>query len=106
MGGAKTKFSNGDTITVGEGLSIGESTTLEVSGTSSEGTVDTKTYTYTMAEKPKNDIVIKAKSSKWTSAPNIYVYENSTAETTIGPAWPGTAMTKEGDWYVYRYETE
>ncbi|MFQ7001842.1 MAG: MucBP domain-containing protein, partial [Clostridium sp.] len=103
-GGAKTKFSNGDTITVGEGLSIGESTTLEVSGTSSEGTVDTKTYTYTMAEKPKNDIVIKAKSSKWTSAPNIYVYENSTAETTIGPAWPGTAMTKEGDWYVYRYE--
>ena len=103
-GGAKTKFSNGDTITVGEGLSIGESTILEVSGTSSEGTVDTKTYTYTMAEKPKNDIVIKAKSSKWTSAPNIYVYENSTAETTIGPAWPGTAMTKEGDWYVYRYE--
>ncbi len=57
-----------------------------------------------MAEKPKNDIVIKAKSSKWSSAPNIYVYENSTAETTIGPAWPGTTMTKEGDWYVYRYE--
>jgi len=103
-GGAKTKFSNGDTITVGEGLSVGESTTLEVSGTSSEGTVDTKTYTYTMAEKPKNDIVIKAKSSKWSSAPNIYVYENSTTATTIGPAWPGTAMTKEGDWYVYRYE--
>ena len=103
-GGAKTQFSNGDTITVGAGLAIGEKTVLEVSGTSSEGAVDTKTYTYTMAEKPKNDILIRAKSSKWTSAPNIYVYENTTEEKTITPAWPGTPMTQEGEWYVYRYE--
>ena len=107
-GGAKKAFTNGDKITVGSGLSIGESDTLVVSGTSSDGeTVETKTYIYTMAEKPSNNILIKAKSSKWTSAPNIYVYTNDSAETQLTGAWPGQAMTLGSDgYYTYEYEPD
>ena len=105
-GGAKKAFTNGDKITVGAGLSIGETATLVVSGTSSDGEeVETKTYVYTMAEKPSNNILIKAKSSKWTTAPNIYVYTSDSSETQLTGAWPGQAMTLGSDgYYTFEYE--
>lgn len=59
-------------------------------------------YEYTKNE-VSDTLIVHAKNDSWTTAPNIYVYsgEGSSAVQYAG-AWPGTAMTAEGDgWYTF-----
>ena len=102
-GGKAVSFENGEKITIGSELAIGESTTITVNGKDTNGnTLESKTATYTRIAEP-DGIKVHVKNDSWSGTPNIYVYTGSgTTAQKIEGAWPGKAMTAEGDgWYVY-----
>lgn len=108
--GEYQNYESGQVVTIGEGVNVGESTTVTVKGTDADGnTVGPKTETYTKVEAP-DGYKIHVKNSSWTSAPNAYVYtgDGSTAVQLTG-AWPGKAMTADEEnpgWYTLEIEDE
>lgn len=104
--GEKVAFSAGDTIEIGGGDPTGTIYTIVVGGTSEEGEeLSEKTYTYSKEEKPEYTFYLRTKASDYGFTPYIYLYGTDAAQTAYTGKWPGTAMTKEGDYYVY-YSTE
>ena len=104
--GEKISFSAGDTIDIGGGDPTGTTYTLVVGGISEEGEeLSEKTYTYSKEEEPEYTFYLRTKASDYSFTPYIYLYGTDAAQTAYAGKWPGTAMTKEGDYYVY-YSTE
>ena len=98
------------TVTVGkDAKEVGDEFALYVKAKGKDGkTVDvTKTYTYTetatatATEAPITGLKIRVKKSEFTGKPNIYLYTETTPVSEPAGKWPGTAMTEEGDYYVY-----
>ena len=102
-GGAAKTYTNGQSITLGSDIAVGETVKLTLVGENSEGKTVTKTYTYKKVAKPiVTTSVAKIKlPSGWSSA-NIYVYDESGSTVKEIAAWPGAAMTNEGNG-VYSY---
>ena len=102
-GGAAKTYTNGQSITLGSDIAVGETVKLTLVGENSEGKTVTKTYTYKKVAKPiVTTSVAKIKlPSGWSSA-NIYVYDESGSTIKELAAWPGAAMTNEGNG-VYSY---
>ena len=102
-GGVAKTYTNGQSITLGSDIAVGETVKLTLVGENSEGKTVTKTYTYKKAAKPiVTTSVAKIKlPSGWSSA-NIYVYDESGSTVKELAAWPGAAMTNEGNG-VYSY---
>ena len=102
-GGVAKTYTNGQKITLGSDIAVGETVKLTLVGENSEGKTVTKTYTYKKAAKPiVTTSVAKIKlPSGWSSA-NIYVYDESGSTVKELAAWPGAAMTNEGNG-VYSY---
>ena len=102
-GGAAKTYTNGQSITLGSDIAVGETVKLTLVGENSEGKTVTKTYTYKKVAKPiVTTSVAKIKlPSGWSSA-NIYVYDESGSTVKELAAWPGAAMTNEGNG-VYSY---
>ena len=103
--GKSGSFSNGDKITVGSSIAVGEkvTVTLKANGTDPESTPANETFTYTKKDgSVKKNTVYFTAPSGW-SSPTIYAYTgDGTTATKITGEWPGTAMTSEGDG-VYSY---
>ena len=102
-GGVAKTYTNGQKITLGSDIAVGETVKLTLVGENSEGKTVTKTYTYKKVAKPiVTTSVAKIKlPSGWSSA-NIYVYDESGSTVKELAAWPGAAMTNEGNG-VYSY---
>ena len=97
-----TALVSGDKIVIGQGAAIGTTFILEIKAVNANGTT-TKTYTFTKAEEPKENTftVHYYKPLSW-GTPNIYYYDETVSPKMEGKAWPGTAMSSEGDgWYSY-----
>lgn len=102
----KGTFKNGQQIEVGQDKEDGEKTTVEVNGVDKNGKeVKSQKATYTKIPKPKC-LTIHVKNDSYNSAPNVYVYSANGANVTkYTGAWPGKAMTSEGDgWYTLDVE--
>ncbi|MBQ2801490.1 MAG: starch-binding protein, partial [Lachnospiraceae bacterium] len=101
-GGAATSFTNSVKLTLGENTAFGSNVTVKITATNAEGTTE-KTFTYTKKEagKLEKNTVYFTKPSGWSSA-KIYAYIPGDSATKLTGAWPGTAMTDEGNG-VYSY---
>ena len=97
-GGDEVSFTKTTKVTIGEGCEIGDKVTVKVTATG-EGDPFSKTYTYTMAETPAYKMYIRVKKSDFTGVPTLYLYDSS--DKALNGAWPGNAMTAEGDYYTF-----
>lgn len=97
-GGEEVSFTKATKVTIGEGCEIGDKVTVKVTATG-EGDPFSKTFTYTMSETPAFKMYLRVKKSDFTSVPTLYLYDS--ADKSLNGAWPGNAMTAEGDYYVF-----
>lgn len=100
-GGEAVEFTGKATVKIGEGANVGEKITVKVTA-EGEGETFSETFTYTMSEAPEYKMMLRVKKSDFDSAPTLYLYtgEGTSAKEYNG-AWPGNAMTADGDYYVY-----
>ena len=100
-GGEAVEFTGKATVKIGEGASVGDKITVKVTA-EGEGEDFSETFTYNMTEAPEYKMMLRVKKSDFSSAPTLYLYtgEGTSAKEHNG-AWPGTAMTADGDYYVY-----
>lgn len=97
--GTPVAFTSGTSIQIGSGDANGTSYTLTVTAANSSGST-TKVCTYVKSS-VNSFTVHYYKPSSW-GTPNIYYYDETVTPKKEGAAWPGTAMTSEGDgWYSY-----
>ncbi len=86
--GQKGTITDSKTITIGEGLSDGDTVTLIVKGTNASGTV-TKTYTYTKGSNQLETAILFKNTVNWST---VYAYAwNDVTDKNAG--WPGVPMT-------------
>ncbi|WP_084065126.1 starch-binding protein [Paenibacillus stellifer] len=96
---ASASLASGQKVTLGAGAASGTVYTLTVTAANASKTT-TKTFTFTKQTTPSFTVHFY-KPSAW-GTPNIYYYDDSVSPTKTGGAWPGSAMTSEGDgWYSY-----
>ncbi|MDE5778850.1 MAG: MucBP domain-containing protein, partial [Lachnospiraceae bacterium] len=106
-GGEKKPYTTNDIITIGASTAYEEKTTIEVTGISEDDNSSlSKTYTYQRSEEPvpSAGLCVKVSKAEFSSAPNIYVYDNETDQNAVSAKWPGDTMTDDGDSYVWTYE--
>lgn len=96
---AGVAYKNGDIITIGNGMSIGDIVKLRLYATATDGE-DLKEYTYTKVEKPAGLVIHAKKPSGWNG---LYLYYYGTSPKVTEPTWQtAPAMTAESDgWYTY-----
>ncbi|MGM9851727.1 MAG: alpha-amylase family glycosyl hydrolase [Muribaculaceae bacterium] len=103
--GEQVSFSDAATFTIGADMNIGESVTVSWSATN--GT-DTKTGSavFTKAEKQSTEwrIYFDNSTAGWSKV-NCYIYGSNECNEITG-AWPGTAMTFNGQYYEYAVVTD
>ncbi|EFM08594.1 alpha amylase catalytic region [Paenibacillus curdlanolyticus YK9] len=102
-GAAATSFTSGQKITIGAGAASGTAYTLTINASNATaGTSTSKTFTFTKQLQQQNNITVHFyKPAAW-GTPNVYAYDESVSPTKVNAAWPGAAMTSEGDgWYSY-----
>jgi len=108
--GEKIEFKADDVITIGGDTAYEEKTTLTLTGISEDdGSELTKEITYQRSKEPTvtdGVFCVKVKKSDFTTAPNIYVYSNDSAETEYDGAWPGSVMTEDEDSEYWSYSNE
>ena len=107
--GAKGSFKDGDVITVGKSLKVGDSVTITLTADSEQGKITEKlTLTKTDVVIEEGDVAYISIPSGW-DEPYAYVYSKSNEANTNG-AWPGVKMEKvaesESGAYanLYKYE--
>jgi len=92
-GGSFQSFTNGQTITIGSGVSYGSSTTLTVRANNGTST-DQATYTYTKLD-PNATQTIYFDNSKYNwSDVYCYIYADQGGNIISNGGWPGAQMTK------------
>lgn len=98
---AGISFTNGQKLTIGQGLQIGDSVTLKLYGINDLG-IDAREYTFTKTERSLLTIHFK-KPASWGS-PQLYYYE--TTPKLTGPTWAtAPVMVAEGNgWFTYTIE--
>ena len=96
------EYTDGKAITIGKDAAVGDKITVKLSATSGDKS-DEKTYTYTKVEKivETSSKVYFKNTNNW-SNPTVYVYNDETSTVKNTGAWPGVAMTNEGNG-VYSY---
>lgn len=94
-------YTNGQKLTIGHGMEIGESVTLKLYGSNELG-IDTRQYTYVKTERSVLTVHFK-KPEAW-GAPQLYYYETSPKLTE--PTWAtAPSMVSQGNgWYSYTIE--
>ncbi|MGN1457103.1 MAG: starch-binding protein, partial [Acutalibacteraceae bacterium] len=97
-------------ITVGASTAEGSSVTVTLSGTKSDGSTATATYTYKKTapkQYPTLDgggFVFDNSSKNWSTV-NAYVYDESGSSVVSNASWPGLKMTDCGNGY-WKYELD
>ncbi len=88
----EVSFTQKTEITVGQGLNIGDTVTLTITGTNDKGTV-TKTFTFTkVEEKDVTDTIVYFKNSVGWSNIHAYAWSTVDGETVKNAEWPGQEM--------------
>lgn len=109
-GGEKVAYNSDDVLTIGGDTAYEEKTTVTLTGVSEDdGSELTKEFTYQRSKEPTvSDGVfcVKVKKSDFSTAPNIFVYTNDTAETALNGAWPGGVMTQDEDSDYWSFSSE
>lgn len=100
-GGSERSFSNGQTITIGSGISYGSKITLTVKATNGSST-DQATYTYTKVDHNATQTVCFNNNYYNWSRVYCYIYADNNGSIISNGAWPGEEMTK-GDNNIYYY---
>ncbi len=101
-------FSDGDVITIGSQADPDTTVTLTLYGTNADGDKISSTYKYNKKlsrEYPQlngGGVVLDNTKTGWTTV-NVYVYDESGAETITNGSWPGVKMQDCGNNY-YSYE--
>jgi len=97
--GDSGSFTNGKTITIGKSASAGSTITVNLSATGKNGTVTAK-GTYTKKD-PSATVTVNVDNSvgNWSNV-YAYVYKGEGTSATSMSKWPGTKMTKNGDYYT------
>jgi len=99
--GSWTAFTNGQSVYLGAGLTVGQTVTLDVRGNS--GTYTAGPYVYTKGAAGSGISLYYKKSGD--TAPTVWYWEGSGGRalaTLKGLSWPGPAMTSVGgDWWKY-----
>lgn len=105
-GAEEAAYTDGDTITLGDGLASGDTVSVKLSAVSNDDAVTCMTYTFTKKTAITSGLkVYFDKPDNWSDAVNIYVYDESTATVKMLAAWPGVAMTKDSDGlYSFTFE--
>ena len=101
-GGSYTNFTNGQTITIGQGLPYNTTTTLTLKATDGTKTKEA-TYTYTKVDPSAVTTIYFDNSSYNWSNPYAYVYDESGATVINNAIWPGEAMTLDTSLNLYKY---
>lgn len=87
-------YKNGDSITIGANMAVGQSVTLKLSGKGTDGSTVNASYTFTKKSVPTVDgvttVYFDNSSTNW---PAVYCYAY-VDETTNNGGWPGAAMKK------------
>ena len=101
--GDSGSISSSKVLTIGSQTSFGGKVTVTVKASNADGDSE-ETFTYTKKEplKVKKGGLYLTKPSGW-STPSAYVYDESTGTAKEIKAWPGVAMSDEGDG-VYFYQ--
>ena len=91
------EYTDGKAITIGKDAAVGDKITVKLSAASGDKS-DEKTYTYTKVEKivETSSKVYFKNTNNW-SNPTVYVYNDETSTVKNTGAWPGVAMTNEGN---------
>ena len=101
-GGSFKSFSNGQTITIGSGVSYGSKTTLTVKATKGSST-DQATYTYTKLDpNATQTIYFDNQYYNW-SRVYCYLYTENYGSIVSNGEWPGVEMT-QGTNNIYYYD--
>ncbi len=87
--GSFTTYTNGQTITIGSGLSYGTTTTVQVKASNGSTTSSPVSYKYTKVDPSATQKVYFDNSSYGWSNVYAYIYNSS----TMNAAWPGQRMT-------------
>ena len=100
-GGSFRSYTNGQTITIGSGVSYGSSTTLTVRATKGSSS-DQATYTYTKVD-PNAVQTVYFDNSKYNwSEVYCYLYYDNNGNIISNGAWPGEKMTRgKNNLYFY-----
>ena len=94
------------TVTIGEDTAYEEETVIKVTGKSEiDGSDVAKEFKYTRSAAPviggaASAFKVRIKKDIFGSVPTIWLWSDSVKQYT-DKAWPGDAMTLEGDYYVY-----
>ena len=100
-GGSYQSFTDGQTITIGQGVDYGTTTTVSVKASDGSTTSDVETYTYTKVDPSLTQKIYFDNSSYNWSSIYAYIYVDS---TTNNGAWPGQAMTYDSSTGYYVVE--
>ncbi len=105
-GGEKVAYKDGDVIEIGAGSAYDEVTKVALSGKAADGTALSKELTYTKCSEPtvSGAASIKVAKSEFATAPFCYAYDS--ADKALNGAWPGAAMTAEGDYWAFTPSTD
>lgn len=101
-GGSYKSFYNGQTITIGSGVSYGSATTLTVRATKGSAS-DQATYTYTKIDPNATQTVYFNNNYYNWSRVYCYIYSENYGNVISNGEWPGKEMTK-GTNNIYFYD--
>ena len=99
-GGTETPYTDGDKITIGDGIAAGAQVKVDLKASNSDGQA-AEEYLYTKKDINSVTTVYFKKPAGW-QIPYAYVY-NTLGEKYNNKAWPGNKMEKIGE-NLYKYE--
>ncbi|MEE1125623.1 MAG: starch-binding protein [Acutalibacteraceae bacterium] len=102
-GGAFQNYTNGQTITIGQGAAYGTKTTVSVKASDGSTTSDVETYTYTKADPAATQKIFFDNSSYNWSKVYAYIYTGEGTSATEIAAWPGVQLTNKSATSGYLY---
>ncbi len=94
-------YTNGQTITIGEGLAYDETTEVTVYAQNLDGESEA-TYTYTKVDPDKIKVKVNYDNPNNWANPYVYIYREVDGVTEEVAPWPGVKLEKDSDgWYSY-----
>ncbi|WP_243251143.1 alpha-amylase family glycosyl hydrolase [Clostridium sp. D43t1_170807_H7] len=94
-------YTNGQTITIGEGVDFDETTEVTVYAKNLDGESEA-TYTYTKVDASKIKVKVNYDNPNNWANPYVYIYRDVDGVVEEVAPWPGVKLEKDSDgWYSY-----
>ena len=98
--GKTYNVTSGATVTFGSRMAVGDSITVSITALAANGTPTTETFTYTKIEAPTIYTLTLTKPTGWGNTIYAYMWDDDLHQNA---AWPGEAMTADGNTYTISY---